>query len=423
MAKENKANMGKTKRSTDDLIDSAISKQNDWLENRRAYTRSFLKKLNVFSKQKTEPQPVVENKQKNQRSVLLGYWFPILCALIVVFIAIWVAFIRVNNNSRIVLVPEVNVPVVEKKQEVTIPEFDIVRIEKEGNVVIAGRWMPHKNISVMVNGRIIATEQTNFDGEFVYSTQKAWDAGNYTIVLVGNDPEIMRMACENEALAPFPIIDINMGCPVPKIYKNGEGSALLENPALAEKIVKECMKSGKIITVKFRIGITDEQLITQEFAKRMEGAGASLITIHGRTKEKVYAGDVNYREISAAKNAVKIPVIANGGVFSNADAEKLLSETGADGVMVARASLFDPQIFCELTGAERENCLTMFKKQLAWTQQVCDERFTTVFMRKMAAFYIKGMRGSAAYKDRLFQAQSPSEILAIAEEMWASENA
>ena len=190
MAKDNKANMGKTKRSTDDLIDSAISKQNDWLENRRAYTRSFLKKLNVFSKQESEKQPEVEKKQKNQRSVLLGYWFPILCALIVIFIAIWVAFVRVNSASRIVLVPEVNVPVVEKKQEVTIPEFDIVRIEKEGNVVIAGRWMPHKNISIMVNGRVIATERTNFDGEFAYSTQTAWDAGNYTIVLVGNDPEI-----------------------------------------------------------------------------------------------------------------------------------------------------------------------------------------------------------------------------------------
>ena len=225
MAKENKANIGKTKRSTDDLIDSAISKQNDWLENRRAYTRSFLKKLNVFSKQKTESQPVVKNKQKNQRSVLLGYWFPILCALIVVFIAIWVAFVRVNNNSRIVLVPEVNVPVVEKKQEVTIPEFDIVRIEKEGNVVIAGRWMPHKNISVMVNGRIIATEQTNFDGEFVYSTQKAWDAGNYTIVLVGNDPEIKS----NESV--FVYISENGPQNSVSLLMTKDGSTLLQMPS------------------------------------------------------------------------------------------------------------------------------------------------------------------------------------------------
>jgi tRNA-dihydrouridine synthase B len=168
--------------------------------------------------------------------------------------------------------------------------------------------------------------------------------------------------------------------------------------------------------VKFRIGITENKLITEEFAKRMEGAGASLITIHGRTKDKIYAGDVNYKEIAAAKRAVKIPVIANGGVFSNEDGEKLMAETGADGVMVARASLFDPQIFCELTGAPTESRLEMFKKQLKWTEQVCDERFTVVFMRKMAAFYVKGMRGAAGYKERFFRSQSPEEILAIAEE-------
>ena len=247
------------------------------------------------------------------------------------------------------------------------------------------------------------------------------DEGRCAAQIFGSDPAILREACEREEFAPFPIIDINMGCPVPKIYKNGEGSALLENPALAEKIVQECVKSGKIITVKFRIGIDDSNLITTEFAKRMEGAGASLITIHGRTKEKVYAGEVNFKEIAAAKQAVKIPVIANGGVFSNEDAERLINETGADGVMVARAALFDPQIFCALTGMPTENKLTMFEKQLKWTEQVCDERFVVVFMRKMAAFYIKGARGAAGYKDRLFKSQSSEEILEIAREMWTTE--
>lgn len=236
--------------------------------------------------------------------------------------------------------------------------------------------------------------------------------------IFGSDPDIMRAACEHEKLAPFPIIDINMGCPVPKIYKNGEGSALLENPVLAEKIVKECVKSGKIITVKFRIGITEDNLITKEFAKRMEGAGASLITVHGRTKDKIYAGEVNFEQIAEAKNAVKVPVIANGGVFSNADAENLLKQTGADGVMVARASLFNPQIFCELTGKAGEGKRAMLQKQLKWTRQVCDERFTTVFMRKMAAFYVKGERGAAAYKERLFKSQTPDEVWEIVKEIW-----
>ncbi len=239
--------------------------------------------------------------------------------------------------------------------------------------------------------------------------------------IFGNDPDIMRAACENEALAPFPIIDINMGCPVPKIYKNGEGSALLENPLLAEKIVKECVKSGKTITVKFRIGITEKQLITQEFAKRMEGAGASLLTIHGRTKDKIYAGEVHFEEIAKAKEAVRIPVIANGGVFSNADGERLLFQTGADGVMVARAALFNPQIFCELTETPTESFLNMVEKQLKWTGQVCDERFTTVFMRKMCAFYVKGTRGAASFKDRLFAAKNPDEIWQIAQEIWGED--
>ena len=236
--------------------------------------------------------------------------------------------------------------------------------------------------------------------------------------IFGNDPEIMRLACENPALAPFPVVDINMGCPVPKIYKNGEGSALLEDSILAEKIVKECVKSGKIITVKIRIGINENKLITAEFAKRMEGAGASLITVHGRTKDKIYSGEVHYDEIASAKKGVQIPVVANGGVFSEKDAQKLLDETGADGVMVARASLFDPQIFCELTGKERESKRIMTEKQLDWTKERFDERFTTVFMRKMAVFYLKGIRGGASYKDRLFKTQTPEEIREIIREIW-----
>lgn len=245
------------------------------------------------------------------------------------------------------------------------------------------------------------------------------DEGICAAQIFGSEADTMRAACEHGSFAPFPIVDINMGCPVPKIYKNGEGSALLENPQKAENIVKECVKSGKIITVKFRIGVTDGNYVTTEFAKRMEGAGASLITIHGRTRDKIYAGEVRFEEIAAAKNAVVIPVIANGGVFSAEDADDLLQKTGADGVMVARAALFNPQIFCELTGTSGESRLQMFEKQLKWTGQVCDERFTTVFMRKMGAFYVKGLHGAGAYKERFFNAQTPEEVLAVAREAFA----
>ena len=188
MTTNNKQNTTKTKRSTDDLIDNAISKQNDWLENRRAYTRSFLKKFNAFTEEK---QQTKDTKKDNKKSkVLKNYWFPILCALIVVFIAIWVSFIRINHTPKFVLVPEVPVQVTKPRNEIKVPEFDIVRIEKDGGIVIAGRWLANNTISVMVNGRIIATQETNPYGEFVYAPQHKWNAGNYTIALVGGEPEV-----------------------------------------------------------------------------------------------------------------------------------------------------------------------------------------------------------------------------------------
>ncbi len=123
--------------------------------------------------------------------MLRAYWFPVLCAFVVIFIAIWVAFVRVSRPSSIILVPDapVQVSAVQKK-EIIVPEFDIVRIDKDGDVIVAGRWLPNKSVSVMVNGRVVATEITNNDGEFVYSPKNAWKPGNYTIVLVGTDPEV-----------------------------------------------------------------------------------------------------------------------------------------------------------------------------------------------------------------------------------------
>ena len=251
--------------------------------------------------------------------------------------------------------------------------------------------------------------------ELLYTDEKE---GLVATQIFGSEPDVMRLACESEDLEKYKIVDINMGCPVPKIYKNGEGSALLENPLLAEKIVKECKKSGKIITVKIRIGVSKEKIVTEEFVKRMAGAGASLITVHGRTKDKMYSGEVDFKEIEKAKKAVDIPVIANGGVFSYADGVELMQKTGADGIMIARASLFDPQVFCQFTGINGGSRYEMFARQLQMTRELFDERFTTVFMRKMASFYVKGMRGASAFKDKLFKAETPDEVLEIASKIW-----
>ncbi len=228
--------------------------------------------------------------------------------------------------------------------------------------------------------------------------------------IFGSDPEVMRGACESEDLAPFDLIDINMGCPMPKIVKNGDGNALMENPKLTEEIIKECVKSGKRISVKFRTGVKAGDKMAAEFAKLCEGAGACMITVHGRTRDKIYAGPVDYAQISAAKEAVCIPVIGNGGIWSDGDARKLIDRTGVDGVMIGRAALYRPQIFSELLGREAPQTLEIFLEQLKGTKELYGEHFACVFMRKMAAFYLKGQKGAAAMKRELFAAETTEEV-------------
>ncbi|MBR2968998.1 MAG: tRNA-dihydrouridine synthase [Clostridia bacterium] len=237
--------------------------------------------------------------------------------------------------------------------------------------------------------------------------------------IFGNDPQIMRAACESEHLAPFDIIDINMGCPVPKLYKNGEGSALLENIALAEKVVSECVKSGKVITVKFRTGVTEDKLVTEEFARMCEGAGASMITVHGRPRSAYYSGDVNTAQIAKAKNAVSIPVIANGGIFTEDDATALVEATGADGVMVARGALYDPFIFSKIT---RKTQLIGFKELIFMhvdgLKLIHPDRWIAHNMRKQIACYLKGVRGGKQAKIRLLSCETTEELKAVVSEVF-----
>ena len=232
--------------------------------------------------------------------------------------------------------------------------------------------------------------------------------------LFGSDPDIMREACENELLAPFDLIDLNRGCPMPKVTRNGEGSALLENMPLAEKIIAACVRSGKRVSVKFRTGVDENHKVTAEFAKMCEGAGAVMITVHGRTRDKIYAGPCDYAEIAAAKAAVKIPVVANGGVWNAKDFVKMRERTGADAVMVARAALYNPRVFCEITGRERPPLLPFFLRQLEETKALYGERFALVSMRKMAVFYIKGLPGSVTYKRQFFSAETTEEVADLA---------
>lgn len=187
-------NMGKTKRSTDDLIDNAIAQQNDWMENRRTFARSFLKTLNIFArpnpkKDEAQVNTDVNLTQKQRRSGLAAYWFPILCAVLVVLVAVWVAFFH-RSSQTVVVVPPVAEPTIQAVVEDPVPSFDIVRIEPAGKVVIAGRWLPNKSVSIVINNDIVATERTDKNGEFVYSPERVFDAGNYTISLIGVEGDI-----------------------------------------------------------------------------------------------------------------------------------------------------------------------------------------------------------------------------------------
>lgn len=233
--------------------------------------------------------------------------------------------------------------------------------------------------------------------------------------IFGNDPEYMRRACESDALAKFDLIDINMGCPVPKIYKNGEGSALMNDLPLVGRIVSECKKSGKLVSVKFRTGLDESRKITVEFARVCAGAGADLICVHGRTRDKMYSGAVDFEEIAAAKRAVDIPVIANGGIFCAADADELLEKTGADGVAVARGAMYRPWVFAEITGKEIPDIKDIVRGQLHKTREIYGERFACVFMRKMIGFYLKGTPDAAACREKLFKADSCEKVEEILE--------
>ena len=236
--------------------------------------------------------------------------------------------------------------------------------------------------------------------------------------LFGSDPEVMRSACESEELAPFDLVDLNMGCPMPKIVRNGEGSALMENFPLAEKIISACAKSGKRISVKFRTGIREGDRMAAEFARLCEGAGACMVTIHGRVREKIYAGPVDFAQIAEAKAAVKIPVIANGGIWCDKDANKMFQRTNADGIAIGRAALYRPQVFAEIAGYEEPPILPLFEEQLFSTKELYGERFACVFMRKMAAFYLKGRRGVAEKRRALFAVPNTDELLILARELF-----
>ena len=241
--------------------------------------------------------------------------------------------------------------------------------------------------------------------------------------IFGSDPRIMaRVTDENlNNKDDFKFIDINMGCPAPKIVKNGDGSALMKQPSLVREIVREVVNaSNKPVTVKIRKGWDDNNQNAVQIAKIIESAGASAITIHGRTREEYYSGLADWEMIKNVKKSVNIPVVGNGDIFEPEDALKMIEKTNCDAVMIGRGARGNPWIFKrtahlletgELLPPPTDiDKIDMSLRHLDLLFKLKPERMAIREMRKHIAWYIKGIKGSAEMRDKINRVDLRSEL-------------
>ena len=246
--------------------------------------------------------------------------------------------------------------------------------------------------------------------------------------LFGSDPALMAEVAKSIKERPFDILDINMGCPVPKVVNNGEGSALLKDPELLVRIVKSVSSAiSKPLTVKVRIGFEKFPVDIVEIAKRVEDAGAAAIAVHGRTREQYYSGTADWDAIRRVKDAVSIPVIGNGDVDSPKKAEALIRDTGCDAVMIGRATRGNPWIFREMnhyfcTGEllprpSVEEIREMILRHTRLQIELKGEFTGIREMRKHVAWYTAGMRHSAALRRETNTISSYEELERLLERL------
>lgn len=245
-----------------------------------------------------------------------------------------------------------------------------------------------------------------------------------SLQLFGSDPEILSSIAAELEDGPYDVFDVNMGCPVPKIVKNGEGSALMKNPKLVEEILTAMVKRlKKPVTVKIRKGFDDGAVNAVEIAKIAEGCGVAAVAVHGRTREQYYSGKADWDIIRQVKEAVKIPVIGNGDVFTPQDAKRLVEETGCDGIMVARGAKGNPWIFREITEyldtgricerPSKEELKAMILRHGQMMLEFKGEMAGMREMRKHVAWYTAGYPNSAALRNDINTVSTLEELTAL----------
>jgi len=255
------------------------------------------------------------------------------------------------------------------------------------------------------------------------------DEGAVSLQLFGSDPVIMSEMAKRIEDRPFAILDVNMGCPVPKVVNNHEGSALMKNPKLVEEIVTALVKAiNKPVTIKIRKGFNDENVNAVEIAKIAESCGAAAVAVHGRTREQYYSGKADWEIIAKVKDAVSIPVIGNGDVVDEESAAKMLEVTGCDGIMIGRAAQGNPFIFHQLkhffeTG---EKCSKPSPQQIkdaimkhAGLSIEYKGEYTAVReMRKHISWYSAGYPNSSRMRGKMNEMETMEDILSIMEKVF-----
>lgn len=247
------------------------------------------------------------------------------------------------------------------------------------------------------------------------------------VQLFGSDPMIMASQAE-KVCGPFDIVDVNMGCPVPKIVGNHEGSALMKDPELAFRILETmCRVLKRPVTVKFRKGFDDRHINAVEFAKMAESAGAAAVTVHARTREQMYGGKADWDIIKAVKEAVSIPVIGNGDIFEPEDAKRMMEYTGCDGVAIGRGLKGDPWLMKRtvhyiesgelLPKPDMEERKAMILRHAKLMTEHKGEHTAMLEMRKHLAWYTSGIANSSRLREAMNHMSSFEELQSIVEQM------